>query len=125
MRTIQLTIISFFLLVTTTYAQQKEVAKIVIKTPAAACEECKEHLEAFMKNEEGVLTVDVNIKKKTTTINYATDLTNDENLKTALSNMGFDADDVPAEPTAIGLLPRCCQKAILPPVKDSTLKKAN
>jgi mercuric ion binding protein len=125
MKAIQLTLFSFFLLVTTTFAQQSVTKKIVIKTPNAACEECKEHIEAFMTDEEGVMSVEVNIKKRTTTIVYVTDKTNDENLKAALSNMGFDADDVPAEPTVIKLLPRCCQKAIPAPVKDSTIKKSN
>ncbi|UAY51001.1 heavy-metal-associated domain-containing protein [Ferruginibacter albus] len=93
-------------------AQQNTTAKIVIKTPMAVCEYCKSKIEAYIGGEYGVVSVNVDIKKQTTTVVYITDRTNDENLKTALSNLGFDADDVPAEPTAMRYLAQCCQKKL-------------
>jgi hypothetical protein len=38
------------------------------------------------------------------------DRTNIENVKTAIANIGFDADDVTAEPSAYQKLPKCCKK---------------
>ena len=36
--------------------------------------------------------------------------TNIENVKTAIANAGYDADDVPAEQAAYQKLPTCCKK---------------
>lgn len=81
-----------------------------IKTPQAQCEECKQMIERFMKYEEGVAKVVVDIRKKITTVTYLKDRTNIENIKTALANLGFDADDVMAnEETYKRLLP-CCKR---------------
>jgi len=51
-----------------------------------------------MKVEEGVLKTVVDIKQKRTTITYLLDRTNLENIKTAIANCGYDAEDVKAEP---------------------------
>jgi mercuric ion binding protein len=105
--------ILLFLLVglsTATMAQMKAQLTAVIKTPTVQCQECKDRIERFMTHEEGVLKVSVDYKKKTTTVTYLTDRTNIENLKAAIANVGYDADDVTAEPDAYKRLPICCKK---------------
>ncbi|HMO32362.1 MAG TPA: heavy-metal-associated domain-containing protein [Lacibacter sp.] len=81
-----------------------------IKTPQAQCVECKDKIEKFMKYEEGVAKVVVDIRKKITTITFLGDRTNIENLKTALANLGFDADDVTANEATYKRLPLCCKR---------------
>ena len=100
----------------TDFAQQKAVDKVVIKTPALQCEACKDRLEAYLQREPGVLSVNADYKKKTVTITYITDRNNVEELKTAIANDGFDADDVTADDDAYKKLPPCCKR----PVTDST-----
>ena len=60
--------------------------------------------------EPGVSAVKVDYKKKTTTITYLTDRNNIEQLKTAIANAGYDADDVAADEEAYTKLPKCCKK---------------
>jgi mercuric ion binding protein len=54
--------------------------------------------------------VNVDYKKKTTTVTYLTARTNVENIKALIANVGYDADDVTAEPDAYKRLPTCCKK---------------
>lgn len=91
-------------------AQQKLVVTVKISTPTIQGQPCKERLEQFLKYEEGVAKAVVDIRKKITTITYYTDRTNVENLKTAIANNGFDADDVKANKEVYDKLPTACKK---------------
>jgi copper chaperone CopZ len=91
-------------------AQQKSQVTAVIKTPTVQCQECKERIEKYMSHEDGILKINVDYKRKTATVTYITDRTNIENIKTAIANVGYDADDITAEPDAYKRLPTCCKK---------------
>ena len=91
-------------------AQTKASLTAKINTPTVQCDMCKERIESYLKRYDGVLTVNVNVKRKETTVKYLTDRTNIENIKTAIANAGYDADDVPANPDAYKDLPKCCKK---------------
>lgn len=95
---------------TTASAQTKPQMTAVIKTPTVQCEQCKDRIETYMKHEDGIVKVNVDYKKKTTTVTWMTDRTNIENIKTAIANVGYDADDVTAEPDSYKRLPTCCKK---------------
>jgi periplasmic mercuric ion binding protein len=100
-------------------AQQKAQLTATIKTPTVQCQQCKDRIERYMSHEEGILKVNVDYKKKTTTVVYLTDRTNIENIKALIANVGYDADDVTAEPDAYKRLPNCCKK----PAEGTTPKK--
>jgi len=124
MKATKLILIALIVFVQATKAQQKTIDKIVVKTPMAICDACKDKIENYIIRQDGVISVVVDIKKHTTTIVYYTDRTTDENLKASIADVGFDADDVTAEETAIHKLPKCCQKV----AQDSTantIKKPN
>ena len=91
-------------------AQTKAQLTAKITTPTVQCDMCKERIETYLKRYDGVTYVNVNVKKKETTVKYLTDRTNVENIKTAIANAGYDADDVPANPDAYKELPKCCKK---------------
>lgn len=103
-------------------SQTKPVLTAKIKTPNARCEECKNKIETYLKRYDGVININVNIQRGETTVKYITDRVNIEDIKTAISNTGFDADDVPANPDFYKLLPKCCKKPEdggIPPKKTS------
>ena len=110
MKTITLTLLSFFALATVGFAQAKTVQKVVIKTPTVQCEMCKTKIEAYLKREPGIISSDVSFKKKTTTVSFLTDRNNIEQIKTAIANAGYDADDITADEDAYRRLPKCCKK---------------
>jgi len=89
---------------------KKAVQNVTIQTPTVQCESCKKRIEEFMKREDGVQKVNVDFKKKVTKVTFITDRTNVENIKTAIANAGYDADDVKADTEAYKKLPKCCKK---------------
>lgn len=89
---------------------KKGVQTVTIKTPSVQCESCKERIEEYLKREEGIQKAVVDIKKKTTKVTFVSERTNIENVKTAIANAGYDADDVTADEEAYKRLPKCCKK---------------
>ena len=94
-------------------AQQKKPVTVKISTPSVQCEMCKKKIEDYLKFEDGIVKSIVDFKQKKTTVTYLTDRTNLENVKTAIANAGYDADDVKAEKDAYEKLPKCCKKPAL------------
>lgn len=93
-------------------AQIKVSDKAVISLPTLQnCDKCKDQIEFFLpKQVDGITKINVDLKKKTVAISWLTDRTNKEFIKTAIANLGFDADDIEAEPFAYKRLPACCKK---------------
>lgn len=81
-----------------------------ISIPTVQCEQCKDRIEKYLTREDGIQKVVVDYKKKTCKVTYLWDRTTIENIKTAIANAGYDADDVSADPEAYKKLPTCCKK---------------
>lgn len=103
---------------TPTFAQQKAIQKAVIKTPGLLADVCKTSIENFLVHEYGVSSVKADYRKHTVTVVWYTDRTNIINIRYALANMGYDADDVTAEPESYKKLNPACKPA--PLSNDST-----
>ena len=91
-------------------AQQKAVQTIKVNTPTVQCDMCKKTIEDLMKRYDGVLSVNVNVRQKTTTIKYLTDRINEETIKAAIANAGYDANEIASNPESYKALPKCCKK---------------
>lgn len=91
-------------------AQQKAVQTVKVNTPTVQCDMCKKTIEDLMKRYDGVLSVNVNVRQKTTTIKYLTDRINEETIKAAIANAGYDANEIAANPESYKALPKCCKK---------------
>ena len=86
----------------------KETKVIDIKT-STVCEMCKERIERDLVFEAGVKSVKVDLTTKTVSVKYRTDKTDPDKIRKALSNLGYWADDVPANEEAWKKLPACCK----------------
>lgn len=91
-------------------APKKGVQTVTISTPTVQCGMCKKRIESYMLREEGVQKVDVNYKSKKTKVTYVAERTNIENIKTAIANVGYDAENVTANEDSYDRLPKCCKK---------------
>lgn len=92
------------------YSQTKPLLTAIIKTPNALCENCKVRIETYLKRYDGVTEINVNYRKGETRVKYLTDRTDIEQIKTAIANCGYDADDIPATEDAYKRLPNSCKK---------------
>jgi copper chaperone CopZ len=97
------------LLVISLSAAAQATKKAIIKTPGLHCEKCKNKVESYLSRQEGVVSVNADYRKKTTTVNWITDRTNIEEVKAHISNAGYDADDIEAEEFTYKRLPKECQ----------------
>ena len=90
--------------------KKKAIQTVTISTPNVLCEICKDRIEKYMIREDGIQKITVDYKHNKTKVTFFTERTNIENIKTAIANVGFDADDVTANPDSYDKLPSCCKK---------------
>ena len=110
MKKIFVPIVAFAAFSMSASAQVKPQMTAKIKTPTVGCEECKTRIETYLKRYDGITYVLVNWRRKETTVKYITDRINIEEIKTAIANAGYDADDIPATEDAYKRLPKTCKK---------------
>ncbi|HEX6333334.1 MAG TPA: cation transporter [Flavisolibacter sp.] len=91
-------------------AQTKAVVTTKISTPTVQCGMCKTAIETYLKRIDGVMSVNVNYRKKETTVKYMTDRTNEEMIKASIANAGYDANEIKANEESYKALPKCCKK---------------
>ena len=89
---------------------KKAVLNVTIQTPTVQCESCKKRIEDYLKREDGVQKATVDYKHHVAKVTYVAERTNIENIKAAIANAGYDADDVKADDEAYKKLPKCCKK---------------
>jgi periplasmic mercuric ion binding protein len=105
-----LMILIALLIATAAQAQEKKkVETLVIKTNAV-CEMCEKTIEGNLIYEKGVKTVDLDLETTTVKVEYDPKKTSPEKIKTALTKLGYYADEMPGDEKAFRDLPACCQK---------------
>jgi copper chaperone CopZ len=86
-----------------------QVAEIKIKT-SATCDMCKETIEKNLAFEKGIKKSVLDVDTKIVTVTYNAEKTSPEKIRQAISKIGYDADEVPADPKAYKKLDDCCKK---------------
>ena len=86
---------------------KSEVLKI--KT-SAQCDECKDRIEKAMKDLKGIEKAVLNVGTKYLTVNFNPELIKADDIRKAVTKIGYDADNIPASKKAYLKLPKCCQK---------------
>lgn len=94
----------------TAFSQQKGPQTVTVKTPTVQCEMCKKAIEGYLNRVDGVTFVNVKFKQKQTVVKYLADRTTPEMIRASIANVGYDADDVNANPDSYKMLPKCCKK---------------
>jgi mercuric ion binding protein len=114
MKKLLLSLIAFCFITVAVSGQQKAMQTVKISTPTVQCDMCKKTIEDLLKRYDGVLSVAVKLNKdsskRETTIKYLTDRVNEETLKAAIANAGYDANEIAANPESYKALPKCCKK---------------
>ena len=103
------TLIISVLLMITAQVSKAQQSEIIIQT-TAQCNDCKETIEKALMQEKGVRFAELDIKSKKVKVVYNSKKTTPEQLRTAISMVGYDADSVEADPKAVERLKPCCRK---------------
>lgn len=107
----------FMLFAIASFGQQsKKNQKAVIKTTiycdhCKECETCGPKFQSNMLKIKGVRMYELDEKNKTITVYYNATKTDLQAIKTAISKLGYDADDIKADVVAYESLDNCCKKA--------------
>ena len=91
-------------------AQTKASQTSKISLPTVQCGMCKEKIESYLKRYDGIQSIVVNYKRKEATVKFLTDRITEEDIKAAIANAGYEANEVAANPEAYQKLPKCCKK---------------
>ena len=93
----------------TTLGQKKQnIDTVYIKT-SALCGDCKDRIETALNFQKGVKYAELNLETKIATCVYKPSKVSLNELRLSLVRVGYDADDMKADPEAVKLLPKCCQ----------------
>jgi copper chaperone CopZ len=103
-------VVLVFALFTLTAFGQKKVEEVIIQT-TAECNECKERIENKLNYTKGVKFADLDVLSKKLTVKFKTKNITLQEIKTIVSELGYDADDTKANQEAYKSLPECCKVA--------------
>lgn len=99
-------------LTTSTMAQNKpkKVETVQIQT-SAVCEMCKELIiDKNLAFEKGLKFAEMDVETGVLTVRYRNDRTSLEHIRNKISDLGYSADSVKADPIAYDNLHFCCKK---------------
>jgi len=93
---------------------QPKQATLVVKTPNSCdhckvCESCGLKLETDLYYVRGIKRVEYDQESQTTTIVYKTKLLTPEQIRREIVQLGFDADELKADPAAYAKRDGCCK----------------
>jgi copper chaperone CopZ len=110
MKTLSTLMITLIMMVSAkTNAQDATTAELNVKT-SATCDMCKETIEKNLAFEKGIKKSVLDVETKVLTVTYNPKKITPEQIRKAVSKIGYDADDVPADPKSYKKLDECCKK---------------
>lgn len=100
----------------TVFGQSKKNEKAIIKTAfycdhCKECETCGKRFQENLYKIKGLKMFELDDEKMTITVYYNGTKTDLKTIKTAISKLGFDADDMKADIAAYEKLDNCCKKS--------------
>lgn len=108
-------VLLFFMTVSSVFSQNKKTETIIVKTNILCdhckqCESCGGRFDREIPFIKGVKDFSFDEKTMTISLTYNIKQTSPDKLREAISNIGFDADDVKADAKAVARLDDCCRK---------------
>ena len=86
------------------------LTETVVLATSAQCDMCKAKIEGKLGEAKGVRMVALDIRSKKVTVKYNPEKTTVDDIKRAITALGYDADEAKGNPEAHKNLPTCCQK---------------
>ena len=89
-------------------AQKSSNETVVIQTNGVS-EKCKNIFSEKVPYFKGVIDFSYDVKTAKMTVTYNPKKTTPAEIRKGISNLGYNADDIKANPTARAKLPECCR----------------
>ena len=97
-----------FVMFTLSSFAQKKIKEVVIQT-SAECASCKERIESKMNYTKGIKFAELDVPTKKLTVKFKTKNFSLKEIKEMIVALGYDADEMKANPEAYEALPACCK----------------
>lgn len=97
-----------FVQVATAQEKKAKFETVVIQT-SAECGDCQERITSMLNYTKGVKFSELDIESKKLTVKFQPSKISLETIKQKLVELGYDADEMKANPEAQKKLPSCCQ----------------
>ena len=107
MKITSIIIMTFFSLILVSACGDEVKAEIKLET--IQCGMCVNTIEKNLKNLEGVVRVDVDLKKKVGVVTYNVTLVDLPAIENTISSLGYDANNTQADQKAYSKLDACCK----------------
>lgn len=88
---------------------QKKIETVEIQT-SAVCDMCKERIEKQLAFTKGVTAAELDVKSAVVTVSFKANKTDVDAIRKSINEIGYDADESPAEEKAYENLHHCCKK---------------
>lgn len=95
-------------LASSSFGQSSKVETVKIQT-TAECGDCKDRIEGKLNYTKGIKFADLDLDTKIVEVKYKTAKISLDEIKHIISEIGYGADEVPANPESVKKLPACCQ----------------
>ena len=83
--------------------------EMVINTPTIQCGMCQKIIEVGLAKVDGVSNPRVDLKTKKTILLHDPEKTNKKSIEKIVSELGYQANDLKANPDSYADLPACCK----------------
>lgn len=87
----------------------KNAEHVIIKLPTMQCKTCKKNIEKAVNKVSGINDVKVDVDEKVAHINYDKSKTDLSKIESAITLVGYDANDKKADSIAYENLNDCCK----------------
>jgi mercuric ion binding protein len=109
MRNTLLTLLAVFIFNGLIAQEKTSKFETVIIQISAQCGDCKTRIEDGLNYTKGVKFAELDLISKKVTVKYLPKKISIEQVKAKINTIGYDADDMKANPESILKLPACCQ----------------
>ena len=93
----------------TAFSQKQSKSMTVVIHTSAECDECKTRLEGKLNFTKGVKFAELDVPSKKLTVKFSPKTISLEEIKQIVSDLGYQADELKANPEAYEKLPSCCK----------------
>lgn len=86
-----------------------EISDVSINTPTIQCGMCQKNIELGLTKFKGISSSKVDLGAKITEVKYYKDVVTVSQIENAISNIGYQANNILANSEKYELLPACCK----------------
>ncbi len=90
-------------------ADAENMGHVMVDLPTIQCDNCKQTIETGLVKTAGILSVNVDVEGKMAHINFDSNVLSAMDVDHAIAKLGYQANEMKADPEAYAALPDCCK----------------